>query len=611
LRYEVTITSQEAYILDVASLADYLSKLENALLQCESDTSFLELSPDEWLELLENVEADHLGEQLEQRRSILRRFARHWFKRGALVPASVFVSPPLNVGSADSLPSSVIRAASTHVSVAEGRLIRAHLINRFSEQPLLAMKAITKAQLMEARPFRTSEINRLRVDDITDDAGLLFVTTSGFSHLKRNCSRRLVQLPAPVNEAVRNLRDRVRQLSNHNSFMWLRDDQSDMHQDANLVDAALSQALVTITGESQARRHSLRGSAASRLIFPRCEEVIRAIAAGQNLGLLNSEVVEEQWLRVAFTAVQAGHSGMLSILLYYSALWPVVLHAELAATLPRARPGPQISSVVGHCTPASLRKALSRSRKAIGAGRCCVEWDIFDGRLAYINMLPPLASLLEPEAPALPPQDPAIAARPKGVDLKRVHYLVLRLGGLEVAPAVDESRIPMTVVSATEALLAQCQSRDPALRKSMRPKSVQTALCKAAGRELIASVARIRDAGIVSMAVSALTPSGYIPAEPAISGVANVLKALLMLLPSRLTVTILPSAACSNKTLLIRLARVDPNVVVKPTSSRLSAGYRFGITTRDASARGPRPDGEITRLFSLVCQAWLAILLFP
>jgi hypothetical protein len=127
---------------------------------------------------------------------------------------------------------------------------------------------------------------------------------------------------------------------------------------------------------------------------------------------------------------------------------------------------------------------------------------------------------------------------------------------------------------------------------------------------MLAMMSRWSNASELATVVAATSPTGWSPKPNEVHAVPAVAATIVKLLPKTLTATVLPSRAEGNNTLSFVLARIDSDIVVKPSSKRLLRGYRIGVTCRDKAQRGPRPDGEISRLFHLLCHARMATLLF-
>lgn len=608
LYWEVTHIGDSARILDVASLASYLSKLKDALLKLDADTSIDELEPEEWMEFLTDVENDFIGDSLQQRRSIVRRFARYWRWTGAAVPQSIFVDPD-----GEQVDSQyVVRSASVYISQPEGNVIGSILHNHLDAGSLLQQKALTKLAMSECGPFRTGEVTRIGRTDIDKEFFAVFVRPSGFSHIKNKMSRRSIVLSEAAHKIVVALRDRVTPIVGHNEFIFHRDGDEEMHNDAAIVDGALSSALVLATGEPNARKHCLRGSAANRKQFPEFEPLLIALGAGRSFSSPEPDATDESWLRICYAAAQCGHAGVLSTLLYYFSAWPWALYLELTASLDRCRPGDQLGIYANDWKPAAVRKALSRFRADEKNSRAC-EWEIFRGHLKAIASLPSVELLLTPDPIIAPPPEERNAGQVSGLATKQTQYLALRMAGLDPSLSLDESQMPYSFVSPLEKSLASYMS--DGIRTwhlgSAQMFSLRKALASELGLEMLATTSLWTNTNALASVVAATSPTGWTPPQNAVNAIPGVAATIIKLLPKTLTATVLPSHAEGNKTLSLALARVDSDIVVKPSSKRLLRGYRFCVTNRNEAQRGPRPDGEISRLFHLLCHARMAVLLFP
>ena len=607
LFWEVTHCGDSARILDVASLASYLSKLQDALLKLDADTGIDELEPEEWMNFLADVEHDFTGDNLQQRRSIARRFARYWRLSGAAVPQSIFADPDQEHVDGQY----VVRSSSVHISQSEGNVIGSILQNRFEAGSILQQKALAKLAMTEGGPFRTSEASRIGRKDIDEEFSAVLVRTSGFSHLKNKASRRSITLPEAAHKRVVALRDRVTAIVGHDEFIFLLDGDEERHRDVVAIDCALSESLVLATGEPNARKHCLRGSAANRSIFAEFEELLAALGDGRSFPCREIDATDETWLRTATTAGQCGHSGVLSTLLYYFAGWPWALYFQMTASLDRCSPGDHLSAYADGWKPAALRKALSRFRADEKNSSTC-GWEIFKGQLEAIDSLPSVELLLSPAPIIVPPLEDRDAGQVAGLATKQAHYLALRMAGLNPSLSLDESRIPQAFVGPLEKSLNSYMP-DGAKTLQLEPHQMsplRNALASGRGLEMLAMMSRWSNASELATVVAATSPTGWSPKPNEVHAVPAVAATIVKLLPKTLTATVLPSRAEGNNTLSFVLARIDSDIVVKPSSKRLLRGYRIGVTCRDKAQRGPRPDGEFSRLFHLLCHARMATLLF-
>lgn len=601
LRFEVTVGPKVIRLLDVGSLETYYSKLMPAFAALDLEASLQELDPDDWFFLRELVEGNYSGEQLEQRRSIFRRLARYWMQAGAAVPRGTFTDPET-----PSANVRVSRSSAVYITVSETEKIATHLRDALGHDELLWQKAQTKLQLLSGAPLRNGEANRIQIRDLGDPLRALHITASGFSHIKNRTSRRQVLIDGDLHGKLASLATEVSKLLGHTRFLWLWDDHLRMHNDAYAIDVALSDALSVATGEQAVRVHGFRGSHIARKIFPAVEECVREIVSGREPTPVDS-VVDRDLFRVPSAALQAGHVNGLSTLLYYFSVWPIAQYAELSESLSRLPPGDHLSSYA-EWEAVAQRKALSRLRSA--DRRYKSDWEVFLRRLSRVRALDSLEALLAKER--LPePQGTggASGARPDFVT-RELHYVALRLIGTDAGTALSESDASGSRLGRLEQFVGAAVVPDNvAATFSADRRWYRQQLAHPNRKDFLDALSRCEQASTLAVIASSMTPSVYAPVEPCAAQLRTFVSTLLDVIPAATTVSILPSRPLA-KDLVLQLSGLKRQPSIKPSSKRFANGYRIGLTSVEVSSRGPRPDGDTTRFFLLVCRARLAVLLF-
>ncbi len=354
LTHEVTTE----HPMEVSSIASYFSKLKDGLIELDQEISFEDLDPDDWLEFRELIETGHDGEQLKQRQSILRRFSAYWRSRGCAVPGAIFAA-------ADGAAAEIAHASAIYVSRRDVERVATLIGHHFSSQPLLRKKAEVKLSLCSHAPFRSGEVSRVRSVDVSSALPAVFITSSGFSHLKnQRHSRGSVQLGDTQHQNLLSLYGMADQLSTQRSgYIWLLDDPGRRFSDVAELDDALARSLRLATGETRARIHSLRGCAVARNVTPLADDVLISLSEGALLWLPTPSVDDHEWLKISIAARQARHSHPLTTLRYYCATWPVQLFFELSQTLESVPVDDVYATFVDGLKPDALRQAKSRVRR--------------------------------------------------------------------------------------------------------------------------------------------------------------------------------------------------------------------------------------------------------
>lgn len=602
LIHEVTVE----HPLEVASIASYLSKLKNGLMELDQEASFEDLDPDDWLEIKELIETGHDGEQLKQRRSILRRFSTYWRRRGCAVPGAVFAA-------ADGAAAEIVHASTIYVSRRDVERVATLIGEHFSPQPLLRKKAEAKLSLCSHSPFRSGELSRVRSVDVGAAIPAVSITSSGFSHLKnQRHSRGCVQLDDLQYQNLLSLGKMVDQLSTQRSgYIWLLDDPDKRFSDVAELDHALGRALRLATGESKARIHSLRGSAVARTVTPLADDVLLGLCEGTSLWLAAPSGDEQEWLKISIAARQARHSGPLTTLRYYCATWPIQLFFELSQTLESVPVDDGYATYIDGLRPDALRQAKSRVRRENPTSPLA-EWQMLSKRLSEVSKLTSVEALLAKNA-AIPGLTPRKSRTDTLWEKQCIHYVLLRTTGSTTEISINESRVSALYVPILEELLRKTEptpiataGSDPAGSSADNQREWRRQLAKEYGQKLMSGAASCHDITVVAKAIQLLdTESKFNIQEDALL---QTIRALRDVVPEEFSFNILPSLVQSSPTLQRRVAAIDPQASVKRASKRRGVGYTLTLTAVAPSKRGPRPDGNTTNVFRQALRAQLILI---
>lgn len=608
LHWEVSQEENVKAILDVASLASYLSKLKDGLIKLEPETSLEDLTSEEWLEFLTTVEGDDSNKGLEQRRSIFRRLARFWRMRGASVPASVFADP----GDEESKVSYSERSAATHITLAEGMAMDGLIRSRLEENPLLLNKALAMKAMLLAGPFRAGESTRIGLNDLDEEIPAVFIRTAGFSHLKRQSSRRTILMPESTIKQLSGLRDRASKITGHLEFLWLLDREEQRYADVDAVGRVLGEAQLLTTGEPQVRRHCFRASAVNREIFPELEPFLAAQRQGDSISQESTPSSNASWLRTCQAAALCGHAGVLSTLLYYFSAWPWAMYYELSASLRSLTLSDRLGVSLGYGNAATMRKVLSRLRHS-DTLPLAGDWEIFAGRNQRIQVLPSVEQLLINSTPNQEPESTAPnEKKSSSLDVATTHFLALRLVGSEATVSLDESGIPQSIYPDLEKALTQyrAQLAMPITLTMKGQEACRRSLMSPMGTEWLGLISKFSNAEALSRIVASTSVPWSPPKNQPNVTIDTVIQTITKLIPRELTVSVLPASDRNDQALKIRLARISPHIVVKKASKRFFDGYKVSISHVDVQKRSPRTEGDLTSLLRIVCHARLANLLF-
>lgn len=602
LIHEVTVERP----LEVSSIASYLSKLKDGLTELDQEASFEDLDPDDWLEFKELIETGHTGEQLKQRQSILRRFSVYWRRRGCAVPGAIFAA-------ADGAAAEIVHASAIYVSRRDVERVATLIGEHFSSQPLLRKKAEAKLSLCSHAPFRSGEISRVRSVDVGAAIPAVFITSSGFSHLKnQRHSRGSVQLGDLQYQNLLSLGKTADQLSTQRSgYIWLLDDPDKRFSDVAELDHVLGRALRLATGEAKARIHSLRGGAVARNVTPLADNVLESLSEGTYLWRPTPSIDDNEWLKISISARQARHSRPLTTIRYYCATWPVQLFFELSQTLESAPVDDGYAIYVEGLRPEALRKAKSRMRREIPTSPLA-EWQMLAKRLSRISALTSVETFLVKTATTT-----SLSPRKSGADVltdrQCIHYILLRTTGSATEVAINESRVSVLYIPRLEELLRKTKppliaatGSDPAGPSADDQREWQRHLARESGQKLMSGAASCRDIAVVAKAIQLLDTEARFNIHE--DTLLQTIRTLRDVVPEEFTFNILPSLVQSSPTLQRRVAAIDQQASVKRASKRHGVGYTLTLTAVSPDKRGPRPDGNATNVFRQALQAQLILI---
>ncbi|MDN3921470.1 hypothetical protein [Roseateles violae] len=353
---------------ETSTLAGHLGEILTALslLSPRDDPSeFTEQDWRDWVEAAKQV-LDEKGKNTkavknnQTRYFGLKRLVRIARKIGWSAPRGLFTdgSPRISFDGLRRSAASVAVLSSDHAG------IRELLTDHFEDWPLLQWQAELAATLHEHHPLRSSEQTALVVRCLVHESQMLLIKPGDFSHLKSvhayrllDCAKQVVELFGRVDDGSIDLKSKYLFLDN-SGWDW---------SDARLIDDALVSAAAQVTGEAAVRKHSFRGNAYCRLLWPEWEVIARALLAANRSPSALREMLERDRGRGfavgTLAARSAGHGLPVVGLVYYAAAWALMHSAQSRALLADLAPDSRlIEGVLG--STGSIRNAKSIAKAA-------------------------------------------------------------------------------------------------------------------------------------------------------------------------------------------------------------------------------------------------------
>lgn len=318
-----------------------------------------ELSEDDWLTVEEMLKEASAKSEAAFDPSALRRFARYWKARGSAVPQSIFAHS-INTDS----PRSNYSAASHFIWAHEWHEVCARVSQSSEDGSLEGDIAQAFLAVVWEAPQRAAETHYLRLEDLDDKLGLIVVTSSGFGHLKNDeFSRRPINLSVETTRRLASLRRRLRAVSPSRKYFFFLGNEPMTDPSFVTLTCEFAGALVVATGESDIRRHSLRGAAEMRSVIPDLENYILFLLdnliALDNNSCISALSSIDQWRVIVRAAYSADHHSLTAISTYLTCLLFLARHQRLRI-LDTICPGSWIAGL-GGMTAGNLRVAKHRT----------------------------------------------------------------------------------------------------------------------------------------------------------------------------------------------------------------------------------------------------------
>ncbi len=587
--------------LEVSSIATYLSRLRPFLDKVDLNEELADLDSAEWREGRRLVLGDLTGDSQKQASSIFRHFARFWGDRGCVAISHDILWDPQS----EERIGRCHNASSTYVTAQEAEAIVESVTRSFEAGSLDAARAARYAQLATCLPFRSAEVGLIHFRHVLADLDVVEITTSGRSHLKRpESSRRRIPVPHSIREALASLETRIRSADPTSRGYFLSTDPDSDQKHITDIKNAMQYALRSITEEELVKQHSLRGSAECRMVWPEFEQAILSIKNSAPLPrtILASELL---WNRVALAAMYAGHHP-LSAIKYYLAMWPICLYtANYQITKPRSG----FIRFLPGIKEDNLRQILSRSARRCeetealtGSGEAVKQKDVWQellGRSQFSSEIRLIEDLLQHASRSQTSVAPN-ELRPASLALQ-ISYVALRFNGYPPESSADIFGLSAADSRRLDKLIPDIPSAD-----SNEPK-ISLKFARAECPEMSSAIAECCDLDRLRIALRATSSDKRNSTSP-LPQIVEAARILLSLIPSCLTLTILPEVDHEIAQLRSVLFKLDNGIEIKPASLIRTMRYRIQILPREKSRQGPRPQGQYTRLFSALIRSQILLL---
>lgn len=592
--------------LEVSSISTYLSRLRPFLEKIQLNEALEDLDGTQWEEGRRLVLGDLTGFSQKQASSIFRHFARFWRSTGCAAISHDILWDPQNqekIGRSHN-------ASSTYVTTREAEAIVEVVTRSFEAGSLDEARATLYAQLATRIPFRPAEVGLIHLQHEFPDLDMVEVTTSGYSHLKNpESSRRRIPVPRPISDALASLKIRIRSADPTARGYFLSTDSRSDHTHIADIRNAMQYALRSITGETQVKQHSLRGSAECRLVWPEFEQTILSMQSCNPPPKMD-RAPDARWSEVGRAAISAGHHP-LSAIKYYLSMWPIFIYAaNYKCSIGRPRSG--FTRFLPSVKEENLRQILARSAgkrkksEASSGDREQVErkdvWQELLSRSHFSSDIKSIEDLLQPASGWRP--DVALDELPPARQSLKISYLALRLNGCSRELGADTFGLS----AADSKWLDQAiPDVDVCSTDSSKP-GISIKFARAECPEMSSVIAGCTDIDRLRLGLLATSSEKRNSASP-LTHVVEAARILLSLIPPRLTLIVLPEINHELAQLRLDLFHLDSAIEIKPSSLVKTMRYRIQVLPREKSRQGPRPQGRYTSLFRALLRSQILILL--
>ncbi|KPF45257.1 hypothetical protein D621_18110 [beta proteobacterium AAP51] len=352
---------------EASTLAGHLSEVLTAMRLLSPSDDLSELSPQEWQEWIAAAKKA-VDEQGKNTKAVKEDKTRYFgLKRLVLIAHKLGWAAPRGMFSKGGprLTFDGLRKAAASVAILEAdhAQIQRLLTDHFDDWPVLKWKAELAAKLHQHHPLRSSEQAALVAACLVRTSQMLMIAPGEFSHLKTVHAYRLLECAKQIIELLEKVEDGAIELNGKYLFL---NDSGWGWSDSRLIDEALVSAAAQVIGEAAVRKHSFRGNAFLRLLWPCWERVARSLFGFDCTPRSLAQLLESEWSRgfgaTALAARSAGHGLQLIGLVYYSAAWPLMFAGQSQALLDGLTPDSElIEGVLG--STGSIRNEKSAAKR--------------------------------------------------------------------------------------------------------------------------------------------------------------------------------------------------------------------------------------------------------
>jgi len=590
--------------LEVSSISTYLSRLRPFLEKVELSEELEDLDGTQWEEGRRLVLGDSAGDSQKQASSIFRHFARFWRSRGCIAISHDILWDPQN----EERIGRCHNASSTYVTTREAEAIVEVMTRSFEAGSLDEARAALYAQLNTLIAFRPAEVGLIHFQHAFPDLDALEVTTSGYSHLKNTkSSRRRIPVPRPISDALASLKMRILSAYPKSRGYFLSTAPGSDHTHIADIRNAMQYSLRSITGEALVKQHSLRGSAECRLVWPEFEQTILSMQSCNPPPKMD-RAPEARWNEVGLAAISAGHHP-LSAIKYYLSMWPIFFYAVNYQCNFISRPRSGFTRFISGMKDDNLRQILSRSagrrektEASTGVGEAVKKKDVWQELLCrsqFPSDIRLIEDLLQPASSSQTEVAPN-ELRPVSLALQ-ISYVALRFHGCSHESSADIFGLSAADSQRLDQLIPDFLSAD-----SSEPR-ISIKFARAECSDMSSAIAGCTDIYRLKLGLQA-TSSERRNSISSIAYVVDSARVLLNLIPSHLTLAVLPEVDHELAQIRSALFALDSDIVIKPRSLIKTMRYRIQVLPREESRQGPRPQGQYTSLFKALVRSQILLL---
>lgn len=333
----------------------------------------------------------------------------------------------------------------------------------YQDYPADFAMADMRAAVCSMAPVRFGEVSSLLTDCLTPAGGLV-LRRVGYDIHKNDNAVRVIRLAEEDAATFKKKRDALVPHFGEPELLLRSDGSPGAGRRDERVARDLTTALKLVTGDSQARPHSIRAVTMQEIAWPGWQQLARAWAEKKIGPAACYEwlvELQKEYCRLSTAVSMAGHGDLRSALGNYLAGWPMVYALHATASLHDLNPGPAFLKQLG-ISPTSLRQARSRAQRQsfglIGPIQPFETWFWLMNQLAKSSDLTrqpasPTAGKEEITTSSVASEAVVESPIPVTSELLKQQYLTVRLLGMPAKAAVEEVSIPFRSTTALEKLM--------------------------------------------------------------------------------------------------------------------------------------------------------------